>query len=341
MSAPRIVTAPFHPSLPLRLTFRFPVLAGSAFLLALSGAAPRSEAQSFETPPEMKASDLLKPVWLSSEYHSVDPTVVAELGVLFLITLQRNYNRQVEVKEQAAKAWSLIDVSLQRRHELIPNLVAVVERYAAHERTTQELVSQLRAVPQPPPTEALPSDQTLDRATEVDRGLRNAAASTAAVVEAYPDLRADSVFLDLQRRYVDAEEAVASARLFYNDAIELLRTRRGQFPGSLFARFVQVPSWNLFEAEEAATIAPSISTAPAGRSPTASSRTRPSVGVASLGRWVRTTAPTGPRWLGRTRIACQGISRSLRAPGRVSGGKRGGATTRREARAAARAAARE
>lgn len=78
MSASKTVTEPFHPSLPLRLTFRFPVLAGSAFLLALSGAAPRSEAQSFETPPEMKASDLLEPVWLSSEYHSVDPTVVAE-----------------------------------------------------------------------------------------------------------------------------------------------------------------------------------------------------------------------------------------------------------------------
>jgi LemA protein len=188
--------------------------------------------------------------------------VIAELVALFLVALQRNLNRQVEVKEQAAKAWSLIDVSLQRRHELIPSLVAVVEQYAAHERRTQELVAELRTVPAPPPTEQLPSDQTIDRAEATDRGLRSAAASTAALVEAYPNLRADAVFLDLQRRYVDAEEAVASARLFYNDAIELLRTRRSQFPGSLFARYVSVPSWKLFEADEAARIVPSMASAP-------------------------------------------------------------------------------
>lgn len=78
MSASRIVTSPQPSSFPRRLTRRFPVLAGSAFLLALGWAAPRSAAQSFETPPEMKASDLLEPVWLGSDYHSVDPTVIAE-----------------------------------------------------------------------------------------------------------------------------------------------------------------------------------------------------------------------------------------------------------------------
>lgn len=191
-------------------------------------------------------------------------TVVAELGVLFLITLQRNYNRQVEVKEQAAKAWSLIDVSLQRRAELIPRLVAVVEGYGAHEREVQELVAQLRTVPAPPPTGApLPDDATIDAAEVADRGQRSAAVSTAALAEAYPDLKASEVYLDVQRRYADAEESVASARRFYNDAIEVLRTRRGQFPGSLFARFVQVPSWKLFEADEAARYVPPVAVAPA------------------------------------------------------------------------------
>ena len=71
------------------------------------------------------------------------------------------------------------------------------------------------------------------------------------------------VFLDLQRRYADAEESVASARRFYNDAIEVLRTRRGQFPGNLFARFVEVPSWNLFEADDADRAVPRIPEAPA------------------------------------------------------------------------------
>ncbi len=189
-------------------------------------------------------------------------TLGLEVGILFLLTLQRNYNRQVEVKEQAAKAWSLIDVSLQRRTELIPNLVEVVERYGEHERNVQQAITELRAVPAPPPTEELPSDATLEGAQSTDRGLKAAAKTTVALAEDYPDLKASEVYLDLQARIADAEESVASARQFYNDAIEVLRTRRSQFPGSLFARFVEVPSWKLFEAEEAARSTPSAAVAP-------------------------------------------------------------------------------
>jgi LemA protein len=189
--------------------------------------------------------------------------VAIELGALLLITLTRNYNRQVEVKEQAAKAWSLIDVSLQRRAELIPTLVEVVEAYGAHERDVQQLVAELRSVPAPPaPGRELPDDATIDGAEVADRAQRTAARHTAVLAEAYPELKASEVYLDLQRRYADAEEAVASARTFYNDAIEVLRTRRGQFPGSLFARFVQVPSWKLFEADEAAAYVPPVEVAP-------------------------------------------------------------------------------
>ena len=189
-------------------------------------------------------------------------TLGIEVGILFLLTLQRNYNRQVEVKEQAAKAWSLIDVSLQRRSELLPNLVAVVKGYAAHESETQQAEAELRAVPAAPATEELPSDATLEGAQNTDRGLKAAAKTTIALAEGYPDLKASGVYLDLQLRIADAEESVASARQFYNDAIEVLRTRRSQFPGSLFARFVDVPSWKLFEAEEAARLTPSAAVAP-------------------------------------------------------------------------------
>ena len=190
-------------------------------------------------------------------------TVGIEIGILFLLTLQRNYNRQVEVKEQAAKAWSLIDVSLQRRTDLLPNLVAVVDQYTDHEQGVQAALAELRSLPQKPATEELPSDATLEGAQTTDRSLKSAAKTTVALAEAYPDLKASGVFLDLQLRIADAEESVASARQFYNDAIEVLRTRRSQFPGSLFARFVDVPSWKLFEADEAATFVPSAAVAPA------------------------------------------------------------------------------
>jgi hypothetical protein len=194
--------------------------------------------------------------------------VVAELLALFLVALIRNVNRQVEVKEQAAKAWSLIDVSLQRRAELIPKLVEVVQGYGAHEREVQELVAELRAVPAPPaPVRELPDDATIVGAEVADRGQRRAARRAAVLAEASPSLEASEVYLDLQRRYADAEESVASARTFYNDAIEVLRTRRAQFPGSLFARFVAVPSWRLFEAEEAAAHVPPLDLPPEAAPP--------------------------------------------------------------------------
>lgn len=198
------------------------------------------------------------PVW-----PLVIGTVVVEVAALFLVALQRNYNRQVEVKEQAAKAWSMIDVSLRRRADLLPNLVAVVKQYASHERGVQEQAAQLRTDVALPPEEVLPSDATLAAAEGADREIRATTASTVALGEAYPDLKATELFVDLQRRIADAEESVASARQFYNDAIEVLRTRRAQFPGSLFARMVQVPSWNLFEADEAARYVPVASVAPA------------------------------------------------------------------------------
>lgn len=188
--------------------------------------------------------------------------VAIELAVLFLLTLQRNYNRQVEVKQQAAKAWSMIDVSLRRRADLLPHLVGVVKGYAQHERGVQDTVAALRSDVALPAQEMLPTDDTLAAAEGADREIRATTASTVALGEAYPDLKATELFVDLQRRIADAEESVASARQFYNDAIEMLRTRRSQFPGSLFARLVDVPSWNLFEADEAATFVPAVAVAP-------------------------------------------------------------------------------
>ncbi|QXC63359.1 LemA family protein [Aquihabitans sp. G128] len=189
--------------------------------------------------------------------------VAAELLVLFLITLVRNYNRQVTVKEQAAKAWSMIDVSLRRRADLLPNLAAVAEAYASHEQDVQATVAGLRADHALPATEVLPQDATLVAAEASDRGQRGAAAQAVALAEAYPDLKANTVFVDLMRRITDAEESVASARTFYNDAINVLRDRRQQFPGNLFARMVEVPSWRLFEADEADRRLPDASVAPA------------------------------------------------------------------------------
>lgn len=184
------------------------------------------------------------------------------LVLLLLLTLVRNYNRQVKVKEQAAKAWSMIEVSLQRRAELLPELARVTEIYASHERETQTVVAELRQSWNLPDHQELPVEESMVTVERSDRGQRTAAAHAFALAEAHPTLRADTVFLDLQRRIVDAEEAVASARVFYNEAINVLRDRRQQFPGSVFASMVDVPTWRLFEAEEEAQAVPPVAIAP-------------------------------------------------------------------------------
>lgn len=201
---------------------------------------------------------------VAGEHHASWPiaTVVAELGVLLGVALVRNYNRHVIVKEQAAKAWSMIEVSLRRRADLLPNLARVAESYAGHERDVATAVAGLRADHALPVHQDLPGEETLAAAEASDRGQRAAAAGAFALVEAHPQLKADAVFVDLQRRIVDAEESVASARTFYNEAINVLRDRRQQFPGNLFARLVEVPTWRLFEAEEMALAAPPIAIAP-------------------------------------------------------------------------------
>ncbi|MEZ5138580.1 MAG: LemA family protein [Acidimicrobiales bacterium] len=186
--------------------------------------------------------------------------MLAELGVLALTTLQRNYNRQVEVKEQAAKAWSLIDVSLQRRAELIPALVAVVEGYGAHEREVQELVAELRTVPAPPAGHAeLPDDHRCgsSRPTapaggggsrRARRGLPRPARQRGLPRPAAP----------LRRRRGGGGLGPALLQRRHRGAPHPARP----VPRQLFARFVQVPSWKLFEADEADRYVPPVAVAP-------------------------------------------------------------------------------
>jgi len=159
-----------------------------------------------------------------------------------LLYAGRLYNRLVVVKEQAATAWSLIDVALRRRHDLLPNLVEVVKRYAAHESSV--LSASL------PAQEVLPSDATLQQAEVTHTAQLSESRSLVALAESYPDLKADALFQDLSSRMIQLENQVAYARTFYNDAVTVLRERRGTFPGNLMARYVTTPSWELFAATD-------------------------------------------------------------------------------------------
>jgi LemA protein len=176
-------------------------------------------------------------------------------AVLFLVLV--TYNRLVRLRNRAEAAWSDIDVYLARRHELIPNLVATVKGYAAHERDLLEAVTTARAAATAAegagPTPQGQAERELDHAI---RGLR-------AVVEAYPDLRADERFRDLATELSATERKVAFSRQLYNDTVTAYATAAQSFPGLLLAGPLGFAPPALYRAEDGARAVPSVELAPA------------------------------------------------------------------------------
>ncbi len=135
------------------------------------------------------------------------------------------YNRLVRDRQRVLTAWSDIDVQLKRRYDLIPKLVAAVEQYASYERSTLETLIELRG------RTGQVSDVGEKAAIEsqIGGGLR----SLMALVEAYPELKADQSFLQLQSELTEVENHIQYARRFYNGSVRNLNTRIGSFPDLL------------------------------------------------------------------------------------------------------------
>jgi LemA protein len=155
------------------------------------------------------------------------------------------YNRLVRDRQRVLTAWSDIDVQLKRRYDLIPKLVAAVEQYAGYERSTLETLIELRS------RTGQVSDVGERGAVEsqIGGGLR----SLMALVEAYPELKADQSFLQLQSELTEVENQIQYARRFYNGSVRNLNTRIDSFPDLLLARvfnFIQKPFFELEDAAE-------------------------------------------------------------------------------------------
>jgi LemA protein len=152
------------------------------------------------------------------------------LGVLVLVfgwTIWA-YNRLVALRNRVDNGWSQIDVQLRRRYDLIPNLVEAVKGYAAHERELFERVAEARA-------RAIGASGVPDQAqaeNAVTAGLRQ----VFAVVENYPELKANQNFLALHEELTGTESKIAYSRQFYNDQVMLLNTRIQAFPSNLVAK---------------------------------------------------------------------------------------------------------
>ncbi len=155
------------------------------------------------------------------------------------------YNRIQGQVQSAARAWSLIDVQLARRHDLIPQLATVAEGLADHERAVFEGVAETRtSLAGRPPTEETIAWADHEAAEQTDR-IRQ----VLVVIEDHPELKADEAMLELQRQIADAENRIAHTREFYNDSVTLLRSQRQTFPGLLVARFADRRRFALFTAE--------------------------------------------------------------------------------------------
>ena len=171
------------------------------------------------------------------------------LGVLLLVSVVASYNRFVRQRTLVEESWGGIDVELNRRHDLIPNLVETVQGYAAHEREVLELLVRARE-----DATAHRDDRPHAREGFEDTVTR-ALQSVLARVEAYPDLKASSSFLSLQRELILTEDRIAAARRFYNGNVRSYNTRVRTFPSNLVAAAFRFRRRDFFELQDPAAVA--------------------------------------------------------------------------------------
>ncbi|MCU1429376.1 MAG: LemA family protein [Actinomycetia bacterium] len=172
--------------------------------------------------------------------------VVAAVVVLALGSLGVSYNRFVRQRNLVRNAWHNIDTELQRRYDLVPNLVETVRGYATHEAAVFESVAAAR-------TAAIASQGAPDEQEAPERALVGELRGLFAVAERYPDLKASEHFLELQQQLADTEDRIQVARRIYNANVRALNTRVESFPSLLVARrfgFERQPS---FEVDAAIT----------------------------------------------------------------------------------------
>jgi LemA protein len=153
--------------------------------------------------------------------------VLVAILALIAFVLIGIYNRLVALRQETNQAFADIDVQLNQRRDLIPNLVETVKGYATHERGTLQAVTDARA--------AASSARTVDEKVQAENALTGALRQLFAVAEAYPDLKANSNFLSLQDALSDVENRLAAARRFFNNAVADYNGAIQQFPAVLVA----------------------------------------------------------------------------------------------------------
>jgi LemA protein len=176
--------------------------------------------------------------------------IAVGVAVLLLLLLVFGYNRLVRLRQEVNTGWANIEVQLERRADLIPNLVEAVKGYASHERELFQRVTQARA--------ALQQASGPQAAANADDVLTGMLARLFAVAEAYPELKASQNFLQLQEELTDTEDKISAARRYYNATVMRFNTAIQSFPAVVYAGLLGFRAREFFAAEDEAREAPQV-----------------------------------------------------------------------------------
>jgi LemA protein len=176
--------------------------------------------------------------------------IILVIVVILALIGIASYNGFVKSRNLIQESWRQIDVELNRRYELIPNLVETVRAYAAHERNTLEDVTRLRSQAQQLSQSegSLPSQERAD----VEAALSGAVRNLIVSVEAYPDLKSNQNFLELQRQLAETEDRIAAGRRFYNANVRVYNTKVESVPTNIIASMFKFEKATYFEVDEPA-----------------------------------------------------------------------------------------
>lgn len=166
--------------------------------------------------------------------------IILAVLVLYVISV---YNGLVVARQRVKEAWSTIDTQLKRRYDLIPNLLETVKGYAKHEKQTLQAVIEAR--------NSAMRATTAEQKGKAEETLSGTLKSLFALGESYPDLKANTNFLELQRELTDTEDKIQATRQFYNTVVLTLNTKIEMFPSNIFANLFHFEKAQFFEMDEA------------------------------------------------------------------------------------------
>lgn len=175
---------------------------------------------------------------------SVALIVIGVLIVLVILYFVLTYNSLIRLRNRTEEAFSDIDTQLKRRHDLIPNLIETVKGYAAHEKSTFEMVTQARG--------AALNAQGPEAQAQAENALSGALGKLLAIAEAYPDLKANQNFLHLQDELTDTEDKIQASRRFYNMNVRDLNIKIESVPSNIVAGIANISQHEFFELDDEA-----------------------------------------------------------------------------------------